>query len=138
MWPMIPLPLTAGSCKYSKVSGAWTLNNVISLSGARGITASVSGSTVTIYTTFGTTSVLTKIVDTAGYNASNNGTPSNLVTAATNTVFRRRSFCAPDFVYHPVHAPRGHDWHGIRADRLAAGRQSLVSTPSPSVLSLRI
>ncbi len=76
-----------GIRKYSKVSGAWTLNNVVTLTAARGLTGSVSGTTVTLFA-IGNGNTLVKIVDTAGYNASNNGTAASLATPGANRAFR--------------------------------------------------
>ena len=60
---------------------------------ARGLTATVSGTTVTLYATTGGTGSagggsIYKAVDSAGYNAAPNGTSSVIATAATNTAFR--------------------------------------------------
>lgn len=60
----------------------------------RGLTATVSGSGVTLFATRlgGSTATgggeLVKLTDTSGYNAALTGTPTVLATAATNTAFR--------------------------------------------------
>jgi predicted extracellular nuclease len=83
----------AGVQKYSLVAGNWAFNNTITQSNLRGLTASVSGNTVTLYGTGGTNNLnLVKLTDTAGYNANNNGTFNNIATAQTNTVFRGVAF----------------------------------------------
>ena len=76
--------------KYSLVSGSWTANGTIALTTARGLAATVSGNTVTIYTTNGT--LLGKLTDTTGYNATIAGTLSTIATAATNTAIRGIAF----------------------------------------------
>ncbi|MFL6233522.1 MAG: ExeM/NucH family extracellular endonuclease, partial [Thermoanaerobaculia bacterium] len=75
--------------KYSLVAGSWTLNGSITAASARGLTATVSGSTVTLYVTYSAGSKLAKVVDTAGYNAApSTTTVTDLATAGTNTAFR--------------------------------------------------
>jgi DNA/RNA endonuclease G (NUC1) len=82
---------TGGLQKYSLVGGSWVSNGIISNTGGlRGITGSVSGNTVTLYITTATT--LFKLTDTAGYNATNNGSLSSLTTAGLNKNFRGIAF----------------------------------------------
>mgnify|MGYP001492512802 CR=1 FL=1 len=88
--------------KYSKVGGVWTQNtpaigtNSDAYRGLVGVT-NEDGS-VTLYATRKGGSgaagggELVKIVDTAGYNAPNNGTPVVLAAASTNTAFRGVAF----------------------------------------------
>jgi len=77
----------AGIQKYSLVAGSWTANGTIaSAAGLRGLTGTVSGSTVTLYTTGGTT--LSTLTDTSGYNATITGTITPLASPGTNKVFR--------------------------------------------------
>ena len=89
-----------GLIKYSFVSGAWTSNGVVGTSSDayRGITGVVNGSTVTLYATrkggSGSTGggEFVTISDNSGYNGTFSGTPTSLVTAPTNTVFRGIAF----------------------------------------------
>ena len=76
--------------KYSLVAGNWTANGTIAQTTARGLTGTVSGSTVTLYITART--LLRTLTDTSGYNATITGTPTTLATAATNTAFQGVAF----------------------------------------------
>jgi uncharacterized repeat protein (TIGR01451 family) len=76
--------------KYSLVGGNWTANGTIALATARGITGSVSGSTVTLYVTARTT--LRTLTDTSGYNATITGSVATLATAAANTAMQGVAF----------------------------------------------
>jgi len=76
--------------KYSLVAGNWTANGTIALATARGITGTVSGSTVTLYVTARTT--LRTLTDTSGYNATITGSVATLATAATNTAMQGVAF----------------------------------------------
>lgn len=86
----------AGLLKYSLAGGAWTANGTIgtALDLYRGLTAKVSGTTVTLYLTRkgGTTATgggeLASLVDSSGYNATITGTPTLVVTAGANKAFR--------------------------------------------------
>jgi predicted extracellular nuclease len=76
-----------GILKYSLVGGTWTSNGTLaSGSNLRGLTAVVSGASVTLYAT-GAGAIVTA-TDTSGYNATNNGTFSTVASAASNTAFR--------------------------------------------------
>jgi hypothetical protein len=78
---------TGGIRKFSKsAAGAWSLNNTVILSGARGLTGVVNAGQVQLYATTGTN--LYGLTDTAGYNANLNGGLTTLATAGANTVFR--------------------------------------------------
>jgi hypothetical protein len=79
-----------GIQKYSLVGGTWVANNIVSLANSRGLTGSVSGSSVTLYVTNGST--YQTLTDTSGYNAANNGTLVSLATATMNTAFRGIAF----------------------------------------------
>jgi VCBS repeat-containing protein len=82
---------TGGIQKYSLISGSWVSNgSVAATGGLRGLTGTVSGTTVTLYITAstGTNGTLFKLTDTSGYNAANNGTLSSLATAGANRAFR--------------------------------------------------
>jgi hypothetical protein len=86
-----------GITKFSLVGGSWVKNNSVGATADtyRGISGYVTGSTVTLFATRKGGSgaagggEITTLVDSAGYNANNNGTPSAaLVIAATNTSLR--------------------------------------------------
>ncbi|MFN0095682.1 MAG: Ig-like domain-containing protein [Dehalococcoidia bacterium] len=82
--------------KYSLVGGNWTANGTVGVDADdyRGLTATVSGVTVTLFATrkggSGATGggELVKLTDASGYNGAFSGTPTLLATAATNTAFR--------------------------------------------------
>jgi hypothetical protein len=78
----------SGFQKYSLVSGTWTANGNIAVSGnsLRGLTGTVSGTTVTLYGTNGSSVV--SLTDASGYNATITGTVTVLGTAGTNMSFR--------------------------------------------------
>jgi hypothetical protein len=85
-----------GLTKYSLVAGNWVANGTVGVAADtyRGVTATVSGSTVTLYATRkgGTGAAgggeLVSLVDSSGYNGAFAGTPTVLATAATQTAFR--------------------------------------------------
>jgi hypothetical protein len=82
--------LPGGLTKYSLVSGTWTSNGTVDNASAasyRGLAGTVSGTTVTLYTTR-KGSELAVLVDSSGYNQPLSGTPTLLATAPTNTAFR--------------------------------------------------
>ncbi len=85
---------TAGQIlKYSLVSGTWTSNGTITAASVRGLTASVSGSTVTLFVTYNAGSKFASVSDTAGYNAApSTTTVTDRATAGTNTAFRGVAF----------------------------------------------
>jgi predicted extracellular nuclease len=82
--------------KYSLVSGNWASNGTVGAAADayRGLTATVSGSTVTLYATrkggSGATGggELVSLTDSSGYNGAFSGSPTLLATAASNTAFR--------------------------------------------------
>jgi hypothetical protein len=77
--------------KYSLVSGSWTLNGTASAVGIRGLTAEVTGTTVTLFVTSATS--LRTLTDTGGYNQAISAAASTLLAAAgTNTAFRGVAF----------------------------------------------
>lgn len=83
--------------KYSLVGGVWTANGTVAAAAVRGLTGSVSGTTVTLYGATGasgaaSSSFIYSFVDTSGYNAALTGTVSTLVTAAANTAIRGVAF----------------------------------------------
>ena len=90
---------TNGLEKFSLVGSAWVLNNKITTpAGMLGLTASTSGNTVSLFIT--TSTGIYSLTDTAGYNANDNGTATQIVTAATNTAFRGVAF-APQAIAAP-------------------------------------
>ncbi len=88
-----------GIQKYSLVGGTWVANGIVGLAGSRGLTGVVSGSSVTLYVTNGTT--LQTATDTSGYNVTINGTLTSLATVPTNTAFRGIAF-APSSGAAPI------------------------------------
>jgi len=75
--------------KYSLVSGTWTANGSIAATAARGLTGTVSGTTVTLFGTLGATGgTLYRLVDTSGYNATISGSVTSIATPGTNRAFR--------------------------------------------------
>ena len=73
--------------KFSLVGGTWTANGSIAAAAARALTASVSGTTVSLFVqNNGTT--LSTLTDASGYNATITGTLTSIATAGTNTAFR--------------------------------------------------
>lgn len=79
-------PLANTLTKYSLVAGSWVKNNSIAVTAPRGLTGTVSGTTVTLYATSSTK--LYSLVDAAGYNANMTASLTTLATAATNTTFK--------------------------------------------------
>jgi uncharacterized protein len=92
-----------GLAKFSLVGGIWTFNSrittatplaggaAVGISGLAGITATVSGTTVTLFENNATS--LFSLVDTAGYNAAFSTTVlTTIATAGTNTAFRGVAF----------------------------------------------
>ena len=76
----------AGILKYSLVAGTWVPNGVLAAAGIRSLTASVSGSSVTLYGC--SSSSLLTVTDASGYNAAITGTVSVIATAGPSTAFR--------------------------------------------------
>ena len=75
--------------KYSLVGGTWVANGSVAATAARGLTGSVSGTTVTLFGTLGAAgTTLYKLVDATGYNATISGTTTTIATAGTNKAFR--------------------------------------------------
>jgi hypothetical protein len=97
---------TGGLQKFSLVAGSWVLTGAIgSADQYRGLTATVSGNTVTLFATrkggSGATGggELVTLVDSSGYNVALSGTPTLLTSAAANTALRGVAlspFNAPD------------------------------------------
>ncbi|MCS6852422.1 MAG: cadherin-like domain-containing protein, partial [Gemmataceae bacterium] len=80
--------------KWTKSSGTWGPSGTITLAAVRGLTGTVSGTTVTLYVTAGPDSArtLSRIIDSSGYGGTLSGSATTLATAATNTVFRGVAF----------------------------------------------
>lgn len=81
--------------KYSLVSGTWVKNNAIAIDNPRGMTASVSGNSVTLYVS--TSTGLSKVTDATGYNANITASFASIATAPANTSFRGVAFAPSDF-----------------------------------------
>ncbi|HMF39347.1 MAG TPA: DUF3616 domain-containing protein, partial [Polyangia bacterium] len=87
---------SVGLEKFSLVSGSWVASGTAGAAADayRGLTATVAGSAVTLFTTRkgGSSATgggeLATLVDGTGYNGTLAGTPALLATAATNTSFR--------------------------------------------------
>jgi hypothetical protein len=86
---------TAGAIeKWCLVGGTWTLKGSITTSAVRWLTATVSGSTVTLYATTGGSNAsgggsVYKVTDTSGYNAAPSSTTvSTIASAFGNSAFR--------------------------------------------------
>jgi uncharacterized protein YjiK len=79
--------------KWSLVGGTWTKNNTIGTTADdyRGLTGSVTATTVTLYATRDNSTgadTLVSLVDATGYNAAMTASPTLVATAGTNTAFR--------------------------------------------------
>ena len=88
---------SAGIQKYCLDSGSWALKGTITAANVRGLTASVSGTTVTLYgSTSGSGSTngsIYTVTDTAGYDAAPSTTTATVIaTAANNMAFRGVAF----------------------------------------------
>src|SRR5262249_37188221 len=89
-----------GLTKYSLVGGTWVSNGAIGTAADayRGLTATVSGSTGTLFATRKGGSgpsgggELVALTDSTGYNGAFGGTPTLLATAGANTAFRGVAF----------------------------------------------
>jgi hypothetical protein len=85
-----------GVQKFSRVGSTWSANGAVGVGADayRGITGTISGSTVTLFATRkgGSTSAgggeLVAIVDASGFNGILSGVPVPIATAAANTAFR--------------------------------------------------
>ncbi|MGA3170439.1 MAG: PEP-CTERM sorting domain-containing protein [Chthoniobacteraceae bacterium] len=107
--------------KFSLVSGSWVAEGDISISGnVTGITGEVDGDDVDIFTTSPTK--LYSLTDTSGADATINGTPTTLATAAANESFLGVSF-AP--VAAAVPEPNSLAALGLGAVLLIAGSRRI-------------
>lgn len=93
--------------KYSLVSGTWTSNGTITATTVKGLTASVSGTTVSLYATATTSSPASTYIysytDNSGYNGSVSGTATKLVdrTNVSLMAFRGIAFAPTSFTTQP-------------------------------------
>ncbi|WP_051236471.1 IPTL-CTERM sorting domain-containing protein [Ottowia thiooxydans] len=80
---------TKGVTKFSLESGSWVAKGTVGAASDayQGLTATVSGTTVTLYATRGTNQ-LVSIVDSSGYGGQFVATPVEIATAGTNQAFR--------------------------------------------------
>jgi len=132
-----------GIGKFSLVAGTWVSNGTAGTAADsyRGLAASVTGTTVTLYATRkgGSTGTgggeLVKLVDTSGYNGALAGTPALLATAAANTAFRGVAL-APEITVTPSAGPHGSISQG--SPQVAAGGATLnfTVTPEPGYTAL--
>ena len=76
--------------KFALVGGTWTSLGQLAFSGVTGLTATVSGSTVTLYAT--SPGAIDKLVDTGGYDVALTGALSTIATATANEAFRGVAF----------------------------------------------
>lgn len=128
--------------KYSLVGGTWTANGSVAATAARGLTGSVSGSTVTLFATTGSAaaagggSIYTK-VDNSGYNTTiTTGAVTTIATASANTAFRGVAF-APVNPVPPVITSAltaGHTYGSANTYTVTASNQptSLSATNLPA------
>jgi predicted extracellular nuclease len=86
--------------KYSLVSGTWASNGTVTAAGIRGLTGSVSGTTVNLYMT--SASQLSAFADASGYNGALSGSITSLATASANTAFRGVAFAPQAAVVLPT------------------------------------
>lgn len=101
----------SGVEKYSLVAGNWVSNGTVgsNIDDYRGLTATVSGSTVTLYSTMRGANAsntkgghLVRLTDASGYNGAFSATPVVLATAVTNATAFRGIATAPVFNVLPV------------------------------------
>ena len=83
--------------KYSLVGGTWVAKGSILAGAVRGLTGTVSGSTVTLYAATGGSAAagggtIYKFTDATGYTGSISGTATTIATAVTNEAFRGIAF----------------------------------------------
>lgn len=126
-----------GLSKYTLYDGVWTLTGAVG--GAndrfRGLTASVTGTTVTLYAVAGGGTgasgggKLVKLVDSSGYNGELTGTPVELATAANQTAFRGVAFAPHADNNAPVYNVAGNPTLGSVA-------QNAVNNPGIRVVDL--
>jgi hypothetical protein len=97
--------------KYSLVSGVWTSNGTVTATTVKGLTASISGGTVSLYATaaVSTPTVSTYIysyTDASGYNGTISGTATKLVdrTSVSLFAFRGIAFAPTQFTSQPTNA----------------------------------
>jgi Secretion system C-terminal sorting domain len=81
--------------KYSLVGGTWIKNNAIAIDNPKGMTAVVTGNSVTLYVS--TNSGLSKVTDATGYNTNMTAAFSSIATAPLGTFFKGVAFAPSDF-----------------------------------------
>jgi hypothetical protein len=112
--------------KYSLVTGTWVSNGVVGVASDtyRGLTASLTGSTVTLYATRkgGTAAVgggeFVSLVDASGYNGAFSAVPSVIATAGSAKAFRGIAFA-------PIAAPLPIKFINIKAS--AKNNEAIVN-----------
>lgn len=89
--------IAQGITKYSLNGGSWVAKGSVTYSSGTlcsCVIGAVAGSTVTLFGSWGQPSgasgggVITKLVDSSGYNGALSGTPAAIITAATDTAIR--------------------------------------------------
>ncbi len=94
---------TPGITKFSLVNGTWVSKGTVGATNTfRGLTASVTGSTVNLFATDG--AKLYSLTDTSGFNGALSGTATSIATAAANEAFRGLAF-APQTIVAATPAP---------------------------------
>jgi DNA/RNA endonuclease YhcR with UshA esterase domain len=122
--------------KFSLVAGSWVSNGTIGVDtdDYRGLTATVSGTSVTLFATRKGGSAaagggeLVTLTDASGYNGAFAGTPSVLVTAAINTAFRGVALAPEGMGPTPTPSPGGTP----TPTPLPTGTPAPTPTPTPS------
>lgn len=128
--------------KYNLVLGSWIARGTITAAAVRGLTGSVSGTTVNLYATTGDSDndgggTLYSFSDISGYNGTVSGNATAIATAVRNTAYRGIAF-APVAIVPPTGTPTatatstpagstiiGHlTWQGVSA----ANRPSVTGT----------
>jgi hypothetical protein len=94
--------------KYSLVSGSWVSNGSVTAGGVRGLTGSVSGSTVRLFATGAPTgaSYVYSLTDNGGYNAAISGSLSTIVDRSSVSLIAFRGICftPTQFTSQPTNA----------------------------------
>ena len=128
-----------GLHKYAKScvgqTCTWTPKGLISLPGIEAMTATVSGSNVTLFATDG--SSVFRLTDSTGYNANIVGTFSSILTAGANQSFRGLAFAPVVGGSARRLQPR---WPGRRrrlhrVAQIRSARRAQVWQPTPTAIS---
>jgi len=145
---------SAALSKYSLYDGVWTLTGTVGTASDdyRGLTASVSGTTVTLYAVAGggTTASgggrLVKLIDSSGYAGTLAGTPTTLSTAANQTAFRGVAWVPHSDNSAPIYTTTGNPTLGsiaqnainnsgiLIADLIASGGGDPIADPDSGAL----